>query len=168
MNLDKIVIIDYLPEHKNYFKQLNYVWINKYFTVEKEDLKLLENPEENIIKPGGAILIAKRGDDIIGTCGLIKINEDTFELVKMAVDEKERGKNIGYMLGYAAVNKAKILGAKNIQLETSSTLMPAVNLYKKLGFIEVPLKDSEYKRCNLKMVLDLKHFSFSYTKDEPS
>ena len=160
MNFDDIKIIDYLPEHKNYFKQVNYVWIKKYFTVEEEDLKLLENPEEYIIKPGGAILMAKRGEDIVGTCGLIKINDDTFELVKMAVDEKERGKNIGLMLGYAAINKAKILGAKKIQLETSSALMPAVNLYKKLGFIEVPFTESEYKRCNLKMSLDLQHLDF--------
>jgi GNAT superfamily N-acetyltransferase len=168
MSTDEVKIVDYLPENKIFFRQLNYVWIKKYFTIEEEDLKLLENPEEYIIKPGGAILMAKRGEDIIGTCGLLKINDDIIELVKMAVDEKERGKNIGYMLGYAAINKAKILGAKRIQLETSSTLMPAVNLYKKLGFIEVPLKESEYKRCNLKMSLDLQHFSYSSAKYEPS
>jgi len=161
MNLNEIQIIDYLPEHKIYFKQLNYVWIKKYFNVEEEDLKLLENPEEHIIKPGGAIIMAKRGNNIVGTCGLVKINEGIFELVKMAVDEKERGRKIGYLLGDAAINKAKKLGANRIQLETNSILIAAVNLYKKLGFIEVPLEKSEYKRCNVKMILDLYHHPFS-------
>ncbi len=94
MNFNDIQIIDYLPEHKTFFKQLNYNWIEKYFSVEDEDLKLLENPGECIIKHGGAILMAKRGEAIIGTCGLVKVNETTFELVKMAVDEKERGKKL--------------------------------------------------------------------------
>ena len=154
--MDEIKIIDYLPGHKIFFKQLNY--IKKYFTVEKEDLKLLENPEEYIIKPGGAILMAERDGNIIGTCGLLRINDGTFELVKMAVDEKERGKRIGYLLGEAAIKKAKDLGADKIQLETNSSLIPAVNLYKKLGFTEVPLNNSEYKRCDLKMILDLNHY----------
>jgi GNAT superfamily N-acetyltransferase len=157
---DEIQIINYLPVHKIYFKQLNYDWIKKYFTAEEEDLKILENPEEYILKGGGAILMAKRGCNIIGTCGLIKINEGIFELVKMAVDEKERGKKIGYLLGEAAIGKAKQLGAYRVQLETSSKLIPAVNLYKKLGFVEIPLKKSEYERCDLKMVLDLRHTSF--------
>lgn len=164
MNLSEIKIIDYQPEHKNYFRQLNYEWIKKYFTVEEEDLKLLENPEEYIIKPGGAILMAKRGEDIVGTCGLIKTDNDTFELVKMAVDENVRGRKIGYLLGTAAINKARKLGAKKIQLETNSSLIPVVSLYKKLGFAEVLLKKSEYKRCNLKMVLDIAHLSVSVNK----
>ena len=86
MSSDEVKIVDYLPENKIFFRQLNYVWIKKYFTIEEEDLKLLENPEEYIIKPGGAILMSKRGEDIIGTCGLLKINDDIIELVKMAVD----------------------------------------------------------------------------------
>lgn len=155
MNLDEIQIIDYLPEYKIDFKRLNYNWIEKYFAVEDEDRKLLENPDEYIIKPGGAILIAKRGEDIIGTCGLIKVNKNTFEIVKMAVDEQERGKKIGNLLCDAVIKKAKELGANKIQLETNSNLIPAVNLYKKMGFVEVPIKESEYKRCDLKMVLDL-------------
>jgi GNAT superfamily N-acetyltransferase len=156
MSKDKVQIIDYLPEYKIYFQQLNYEWIKKYFIVEDEDIKLLEYPDEHIIKTGGAILMAKLEDEIIGTCGLIKLNDDTFELVKMAVAENARGKKVGYVLGEGIIKKAKELGASIIQLETNSVLTPAINLYKKLGFIEVPLESSEYKRCNVRMVLEIK------------
>ncbi len=156
MKSNVIQIVDYSPGHKIYFKQLNYQWIKKYFTVEKEDIKLLEEPQKYIIKPGGAILMAKNGGDIVGTCGLIKINKTTFELVKMAVDEKARGRNIGYLLGQAIINKAKNLGASIIRLETSSKLIPALTLYRKLGFTEIPLNKSEYKRCDVKMELRIK------------
>jgi GNAT superfamily N-acetyltransferase len=155
MNLEEVQIIDYLAELKIYFQQLNYDWIKKYFNVEKEDIKLLENPDKLIIKKGGAILIAKLGDEIIGTCGLIKLSSETFELVKMAVAEKSRGRKVGYLLGEGIIKKAKEFGASKIQLETNSILTPAINLYKKLGFVEMPLENSEYKRCNVRMILEL-------------
>ena len=155
MDNTEIRIVDYLPEYKIYFQKLNYKWIEKYFAVENEDIKLLENPEEFIIKPGGVILFAKRGEDIVGTCGLMKIDDETYELIKMAVAETEQGKKIGYLLGEAIINEAIKSGAARIILETNSKLIPAVNLYKKLGFIEIPLNNSEYKRCDLKMVLEL-------------
>ena len=74
----------------------------------------------------------------------------------MAVDEKARGRNIGYLLGKAIINKAKNLGASKIQLETSSKLIPALSLYRKLGFTEIPFVKSGYKRCDVKMELKIK------------
>ena len=70
----------------------------------------------------------------------------------MAVDEKYRGQKIGKALGEAAVEKAKTLGAHKIILYSNTILIPAVELYRKLGFVEVPV-DGPYKRSNIKMEL---------------
>ena len=78
----------------------------------------------------------------------------TYEFTKMAVDGKFRGLKVGLALGEAAIEKARELGATKIILYSHTVLVPAVSLYKKLGFVEVPV-DGPYKRSNIKMELEL-------------
>lgn len=80
-----IEIIDYLPEFHEDFKRLNYEWIEQYFKLEEADLRSLERPDEKILKPGGHIYMARHNNKIVGTCALIRINKNTYELAKMAV-----------------------------------------------------------------------------------
>lgn len=148
-------IIDYSPEFHDNFKQLNYEWIGKYFKLEEADHQSLNYPDEKILKPGGHIYMALNNDEIIGTCALIKMDDDTYELAKMAVTEKSRSKGIGWLLGQAAINKARELGAKTVFLESNTVLEPAINLYQKLGFREINRHPSPYKRCNIQMELKL-------------
>lgn len=148
-------IIDFQEQHKADFARLNYEWISKYFTVEDEDRKTLEDPQEKVYKNGGHILLAEKENVIVGTCALIKEEEKVFELAKMAVSPTVQGEGIGYALGMATIEKAKELGANKIVLETNTKLTPAINLYKKLGFKEVDRKDSPYCRCDYQMELFL-------------
>lgn len=90
-----IEIIDYLPEFHHNFQQLNYEWIETYFKIEEADRQSLDYPDEKILKPGGHIYMARHNGEIVGTCALIKINKNTYELAKMAVAKRARGKGIG-------------------------------------------------------------------------
>ncbi len=83
------------------------------------------------------------------------MNDSTYELSKMAVAEKVRGKGIGWLLGQAATNKARELGAKTVFLESNTVLEPAIRLYQKLGFRKVVGQPSPYKRANIQMELKL-------------
>jgi N-acetylglutamate synthase-like GNAT family acetyltransferase/DNA-binding MarR family transcriptional regulator len=151
----QVEIIDYSTEFHEDFKRLNYEWIEKYFKLEENDHQSLNNPYEKILKPGGHIFMARYNGEIVGTCALIKINDDTYELAKMAVKESARGKNIGWLLGQATANKAHELGAKKVFLESNTLLEPAINLYHKLGFQKVVGQPSPYERCNIQMELKL-------------
>ena len=148
-------IIDYQSPYKEDFKRLNVAWIEKYFKLEPSDLAQLEHPEEHIIDKGGHIILAKIGDEIVGTTALVKDNDDFFELVKMAVDTNHQGKRIGEKLAIAAIEKAREMGAKQLFLESNRRLTPALNLYRKMGFKEVKLFDSPYERADIQMLLDL-------------
>src|ERR1700756_1186388 len=44
-----VQIIDYTPEHKCAFKQLNEEWIRQYFKMEESDYKALDHPDDYII-----------------------------------------------------------------------------------------------------------------------
>lgn len=152
----QVEIIDYTPEFHDDFKQLNYEWIEKYFKVEEADRQALDHADETILKPGGHIFMARYAGEIVGTCALIKVNDETYELAKMAVSSQAQGKGIGWLLGQAAIAKARELGAKTLHLESNTILEPAIKLYQKLGFQKVVGHASSYERCNIQMELTLR------------
>ena len=118
---------------------------------------MLGNPIDAIIKPGGAILLAKTNNEIVGTCALIFHDNHEFELAKMAVSDEYQGRQIGKKLGIATLDKARTLNAKKIFLESNKKLTPALNLYEKLGFkiSRNNTKESVYERCNICMEIEL-------------
>lgn len=155
--LDEIEIISYDSAYAHHFKALNYEWIEKYFKVEEPDRQALENHQTYILDKGGQILFAKLGDEIVGTCALLKESDDCFELVKMAVSPAYQGRQIGKKLCFQAIEEARKLGAKKLVLESNTKLNPAIEMYKKVGFYKVEMLDhpSPYERSNIKMQLDL-------------
>ncbi len=79
-----------------------------------------------------------------------------FYLAKRVVSPKANGKNIGWLLGQAIVEKAITLGALKLYLESNTILTRAINLYHKLGFQKVAAHPTPYERCNIQMELILK------------
>lgn len=152
----QVKIISYQPGYKKDFKELNERWISTYFKMEEADHKALDHPEKYILNKGGKILFATYNGRIAGTCALIKMDEHTYELAKMAVSPDIQGKGIGYLLGKAIIEEAKALGASTLYLESNTLLKPAINLYHKLGFKKITGKPSPYERSNIQMELSLK------------
>lgn len=152
-----ITIVDFKAEYQNAYKTLNEAWINTYFTLEDADRKALDKPFEYILDKGGYIAIALFNGEPVGTCALLKMDDSTFELAKMTVSDEHRGYGIGLMLGNAVIEKAKTLGAKRLYLESNSSLTPALELYRKLGFKRVSGYSSPYQRCDVQMELFLEN-----------
>jgi ribosomal protein S18 acetylase RimI-like enzyme len=148
---ETIFILDFRPEHQPYFEGLNRAWIEKYFWLEEIDKYVLQNPEEAIIHQGGAILMATCDGVVAGTVALKKLNDEVYEFTKMAVDPNFHRRGIAEALSYAAIEKARWLGAEKIILYSQTGLLAAISLYKKLGFVEVPMDTDVYKRSDIKM-----------------
>lgn len=154
-HMDEITITGYKPELAKYFKSLNIEWINTYFAVEEEDLRQLNNPEESVLNDGGHIVFAHYQDNVVGTCALIKSGEGEYQLAKMGVNPDFRGKKIGNKLMEAILEKAREINARKVWLGSSTKLAPALNLYKKFGFVDIPLVPSAYARADVRMELIL-------------
>ncbi|WP_276481887.1 GNAT family N-acetyltransferase [Paraflavitalea pollutisoli] len=150
-----VQIVVYTAEYRNAFRSLNQAWINRYFRLEAADNKALDDPEGYILDKGGFIFIALYNDQPVGACALIMISDEEYELAKMAVDDSVQGKGIGYLLGQACLDKARALGATKVMLLSNTVLKPAIHLYGKLGFVEVPLPATEYERADIKMEIVL-------------
>lgn len=154
MTTSVITMLEYTPSYQPWFEKLNRHWIEKYFWMEPIDAAVLQDPESHIIAKGGSILMASIDNEIAGTVALKYVGPGVYEFTKMAVDEKFQGQKVGLALAEAAIKKAKSLGAMTIILYSNTKLIPAITLYRKLGFVEVPV-DGPYERSNIKMQLSL-------------
>lgn len=150
-----VKIVSYQKKYKKDFLRLNTEWLQKYFEVENEDKRILVNPEKEIIKKGGEVFFAILNNEVVGTCAVQKVDDSTFELTKMAVAENAQGKQIGKKLALTVIGSAVDKSASKLILSTSPKLIAALNLYRKLGFIEVVKDDNRYKRELIHMELDL-------------
>lgn len=151
-----VTIIDFEDKYAPDFAKLNFEWLEKYFYIEAYDTELLNNPRKYILNDGGHILIAILKEQVVGTVALIKRGDQVFELSKMAVTEEYQGMGIGKKLIHACIKYAKENGCKRLFLDSSTTLSPAISLYTKYGFKEIPVpEDTPYERCNIRMELFL-------------
>ena len=144
-------ITDFDVANQQIFTELNIAWLEKFFEVEPIDQKVLSDPETHIINKGGFIFFIAKDYQIVGTVALIKTDENTFELSKMAVNESCQGQGIGKKLMQHCFEFAIRNQIKNIILYSNTALEPAIHLYRKMGFTEVPVNQNLYKRANIKM-----------------
>ena len=151
MHLD-IQISPWAPSFKEAFFRLNKAWIEADYPLEPVDIAVLSDPETHILAGGGNILAATAKNEVVGVVALKSVDSATFELTKMAVDVPWRGRGIGKQLMHAAIREARRLGAARVILYSNTrTSGPAVQLYRKMGFREIPLEQATYKRADIKM-----------------
>ncbi|CAN5220873.1 hypothetical protein BH20ACI2_BH20ACI2_28940 [soil metagenome] len=152
--MDEIQIVRFDEAFAADFARLNYEWIEEYFVVEQHDREILDDPVKYIIDGGGQIFFVLVNDNVVGTVALICEDNDQFELAKMAVSPHFRGKGIGDILIQACIDFARKSAKSGIFLLSNTRLAPAINLYKKRGFVETPLDaKSPYERVNIWMEL---------------
>ncbi|MCB0506572.1 MAG: GNAT family N-acetyltransferase [Cyclobacteriaceae bacterium] len=155
MESPHVEIIVFNQKYASDFAQLNFEWLEKYFRIEPYDKEVLSNPQKYILDAGGQIFIALYKGKAVGTVALIKRGA-RFELSKMAVTEAYQGLHIGKKLMASCIDYARELGTRQIYLDSNTVLTPAISLYRKTGFKEVPVpKDTPYERCNIRMELNL-------------
>ncbi len=149
-------IVGWRPELRIEFERLNREWIEQYFVVEQEDLKVFEDPAGHIVAPGGEVFFLLDEVGVQGTCAVIRHDAETFELAKMAVAPAARGRGYGDRLVEAAIAFARGSGARRLMLVSNTRLAPALTLYRKHGFRDVPLDPANgYSRADIQLELRL-------------
>jgi len=143
-----IRIVNYKPQYATAFSDLNKEWIEKYFELEDEDIKVLSDPEGYVLSGGGEIFFALANrqenseddtSEIVGTVAMVKTKAGVFELAKMAVAPAAQGKGISRLLMTACIDFARAKNATEIFLVTNDILLPALGLYEKSGFVRFGL-----------------------------
>jgi putative acetyltransferase len=151
----ELLLRHYQAQDASAFRRLNQRWIETLFKLEPPDLAVLDHPEENILAPGGGILIAEANCQVIGTCALLRESDGVYEVAKMAVDEHWRGCGIGRKILQFTITEARGMRAHTLRLETSSKLPNAIHLYESVGFRHVPAHETPYARADVFMQMEL-------------
>jgi GNAT superfamily N-acetyltransferase len=94
------------------------------------------NIKESYLNSGGTFKILLKKKKPIGTYGLFKVSSEACELRKMYLSPAHKGMGLGKLMMEDCFKEARIRRFAKIVLETNSSLVEAISLYKKYGFRE--------------------------------
>ncbi|RYD74305.1 MAG: GNAT family N-acetyltransferase [Sphingobacteriales bacterium] len=112
-------------------------WLNIDLCFQNFDAEL-QQLDKMYALPHGGIILCKEQEHYIGCVGIRKIDNESAEMKRMWIKTDQHGQGPGSALLQKAIELAKICGYKKIKLDTLNTMTPAINLYIKNGFIEIP------------------------------
>jgi ribosomal protein S18 acetylase RimI-like enzyme len=150
------VVVRYREEFQAAFERLNREWIETYFVLEPADREILGDPQRKILDPGGQVFFVLEQGEVQGTCAVLRHSAQECEIAKMAVAPAARGRGYGDLLMQASLAFAREIHSRRIVIVSNTVLNPAIRLYQKHGFVQVPLSsDGRYRRANIRLELEL-------------
>jgi len=113
----------------------------------------------------GLFFVARYKNTIVGFGALKRergSSKNSYELCKLHISQSHTGRGYGQALSKHLITCAKKNGAQQINLHVTKTQIPAISLYKKLGFIitkehvyEIDIKGKKHFFDTLFMTLTL-------------
>lgn len=112
-------------------------WLNIDLSFQNFEEELLQL-KEMYSEPTGGIFLLQDENTFIGCVAIRKKGKGIAELKRMYIRPAIRKSGGGTLLLEKALVAARQLGYKLIRLDTLANMTPAINLYKKHGFYEIP------------------------------
>lgn len=109
------------------------------FELDFQDIEReLRELEQEYGPPGGTALLAELAGRAVGCVGIRPLDPPAVaELKRMYLRPEARGRGLGRALAEAALGAATDLGYETVRLDTVAEMEAAVELYRKLGFVEI-------------------------------
>lgn len=93
---------------------------------------------EKYSPPSGSIYVVMADGEVAGMGALLRLEPDCGELKRIFIYPQFRGRGIGDILMDRLLSDAVSYGYHHIKLDTFPAMIPAIGLYRKLGFYEIP------------------------------
>ncbi len=117
--------------------------------------KELNDLETKYGLPDGRMYLALVDNQIAGCAALKKTDANYCELKRLYVRPQYRGQHIGKALAEKVIAAAREVGYKYMRLDTFPFMEQAINLYRELGFREIPKYNQNPALSAIFMQLDL-------------
>jgi len=116
----------------------------------------LANLPGDYAPPSGRLLLVRVDDQIAGCIALRKLDDSTSEMKRLYLRPEFRGRGLGEPIVQTLIHEAKLIGYSKIRLDTIPGRMDqAINLYRSIGFKEIPAYYDTPFDDTLYMELDL-------------
>lgn len=117
---------------REYAANLGHDLTFQHFHDEIANLKGIYGP------PNGCVLLAEMNGVAAGCAALRAGDTGSCEMKRMYVRPAFRGRGVGRRLAEAVIDAARELGYGRVRLDTLAHMHVPRNLYRSLGFVEVP------------------------------
>jgi ribosomal protein S18 acetylase RimI-like enzyme len=88
--------------------------------------------------PSGALFLARADGDLAGCIALRALETDAVcEMKRLYVRDRFRGLGLGRSLAEHVIGEARRMGYSKMRLDTLPTMVRAIPMYRKLGFVEI-------------------------------
>ena len=149
-------VVTYRDELRSHFERLNRAWIERYFRLEAPDLEVFRDPR----RPSSRRADRSSSWWMMPACKapapFCPIGRAPSSWPRWRSRDEARGRGYGDLLMEAAIAFARRAGAERLMLLTNSQLAPAIRLYRKHGFVEVPVEHVHgYDRADVQLELAL-------------
>jgi putative acetyltransferase len=84
--------------------------------------------------PSGCILLATEGAEFAGVVALRPLESGDCEMKRLYIRPAWRGRGVGMGLARAVIARAQAIGYARMVLDTHESMIPAIALYRRLGF----------------------------------
>ena len=139
-----MTIVPYDSKYKDKFVELNKAWISDMFSLEPLDELELSNIEK-YIDAGGQMFFAVNDDDDVMACCMISPRDDgDWEIMKFAASDKYKGSGAGKACLKAFIEYVRARKVPKIIIVSNKRCVQAVHLYRKYGFVEVPVDKEKF------------------------
>lgn len=121
------------------------------------NLLLLADPSRRAVDDyleRGLCYISLINEEVVGAYVLLNTRPHTMELVNIAVKEEQQGKGIGKIMVLDAIERAKSLGIKTLEIGTGNSSLGQLALYQKCGFRIVGIDRDYFIRHYSKEIIE--------------
>jgi putative acetyltransferase len=110
------------------------------------ELKDMDDIQRNYFENGGIFLVTRDDDQVIGTGAIRYLEDGICELRRLWLLFEYQGRGLGYLMIMELFRIAREMGDEKIRLETAPVHQQrAHELYKRLGFCEIPRYETNHK-----------------------
>lgn len=115
--------------------------------------------EQELLNNEHIYLVAKSKEtnEILGFAGISFVLDEA-ELMNIVTKKNKRGLGIGKALLEKIINICMEKQIKFLKLEVNEKNIPAINLYKSVGFKQTGVREKYYNNCDSAILMDLEIF----------
>jgi putative acetyltransferase len=120
----------------------------------RSELHDMDDLQQTYFDNAGIFLVMTDDNQIIGTGAIRKIDDEICELKRLWLLFEYHGRGLGYRMIQELFTFAREKGYQRIRLETDrDSQSPAFELYKRLGFYEIPRYSNNEDDVAMEIVL---------------